>query len=165
MLIMVLVGAILTYCEIIPMYFTPNYLTCTAAQVLQTEGFLLTYGAIVLKTWRFEFFFFTKNYLFLNINYFFVVWLIVVIRECKLFYVRSVKTIRVTDNTLMKRLSVIMVVGTVFLVIWALRKDGSPRAVELRDVNNLKYLSCTITEWNYISQLSKYSFFFNFKKE
>lgn len=125
MLIMVLVGAILTYCEIIPMYFTPNYLTCTAAQVLQTEGFLLTYGAIVLKTWR----------------------------ECKLFYVRSVKTIRVTDNTLMKRLSVIMVVGTVFLVIWALRKDGSPRAVELRDVNNLKYLSCTITEWNYISQL------------
>lgn len=125
MLIMVLIGAILTYCEIIPMYFTPNYWTCTAAQILQTEGFLLAYGALVLKIWR----------------------------ECKLFYVRSVRTIRVTDNSLMKRLSVIILVGTIFLIVWALRKNDSPREVELRDINNLKYLSCTITGWNYFSQL------------
>jgi hypothetical protein len=35
------------------MYFAPNYWTCTAAQILQLEGFLLAYGALVLKTWRF----------------------------------------------------------------------------------------------------------------
>jgi hypothetical protein len=72
---MVLLGAIVSYCEvfidslfvkikilsssnysdvfqIIPMYFQPSYLTCTIAQVFQLEGFLLAYGALVLKTWR-----------------------------------------------------------------------------------------------------------------
>lgn len=34
------------------MYFEPSYLTCTIAQVLQLEGFLLAYGGLVLKTWR-----------------------------------------------------------------------------------------------------------------
>lgn len=53
MLFMVLFGAIVSYSEIIPMFFQPNYWTCTIAQVLQLEGFLLAYGALVLKTWRF----------------------------------------------------------------------------------------------------------------
>lgn len=56
MLLMVLCGAIVCYCEIIPMQFEANYWTCTAAQILQLEGFLLVYGALVLKTWRLEFY-------------------------------------------------------------------------------------------------------------
>ncbi len=36
----------------IPMYFEPSYMTCTIAQILQLEGFLLAYGGLVLKTWR-----------------------------------------------------------------------------------------------------------------
>ena len=35
------------------MYFEPSFLTCVTAQVLQLEGFLMAYGALVLKTWRF----------------------------------------------------------------------------------------------------------------
>ena len=43
------------------MYFKPNYYTCTAAQIFQLEGFLLAYGALVLKTWRYiEFFLILK---------------------------------------------------------------------------------------------------------
>jgi hypothetical protein len=74
---MVLIGAIVSYCEVnwylfvvicdlkfltislkkkvIPMYFKPNYWTCTTAQIFQLIGFLLAYGALVLKTWRFKF--------------------------------------------------------------------------------------------------------------
>lgn len=109
------------------MYFEPNYWTCSLAQILQLEGFLLAYGALVLKTWR----------------------------ECKLFYVRSVKTIQITDKSLLKRLGIIIIVGTIYLLCWILRRTDSPREMERYDVNNLKYLSCTTTEWNYISMLSK----------
>ncbi len=37
------------------MYFKPDQYSCMAAQVLQLEGFLLAYGALVLKTWRYIF--------------------------------------------------------------------------------------------------------------
>ena len=113
MLIMVLIGAILCYCEILPMYFEEtNFWTCMGAQFLQLQGFLLAYGALVLKTWR----------------------------ECKLFYVRSVKTmIKITDKSLVLRLGLLLLVGTVYLLFWAQRAD-SPRAEELRDFNNLKYM-------------------------
>lgn len=55
MLFMVLLGAIVSYSEILPMYFEPGYWTCMSAQVFYLEGFLLAYGALVLKTWRFFF--------------------------------------------------------------------------------------------------------------
>ena len=110
------------------MYFTPNYWTCTAAQILQLLGFLLAYGALVIKTWR----------------------------ECKLFYVRSIKTKKITERSLMKRLGILMLIGALFLIAWALRRTDSPHEIELTDINGLKYLSCTITEWNYISLISKF---------
>lgn len=123
MLFMVLVGAVVSYCEIIPMYFEANYWTCTSAQVCQLLGFLLAYGGLVLKTWR----------------------------ECKLFYVRSVKTVKITDTDLMKRLGAIMGIGTGFLAAWALQKEQSPRGFTAYDTQGLKYEMCTITEWNFIS--------------
>lgn len=124
MLFMVLIGAIVSYSEIIPMYFQPNRWTCTTAQVFQLIGFLLAYGALVLKTWR----------------------------ECKLFYVRSVKTVKITDTSLMKRLGVIMLVGLSYLAAWALQKDHPRQEVPpALDPLGLKYETCTITEWNFIS--------------
>ncbi|RNA23662.1 G-coupled receptor -like protein [Brachionus plicatilis] len=123
MLFMVLLGAIVSYSEILPMYFEPSYWTCMSAQVLYLEGFLLAYGALVLKTWR----------------------------ECKLFYVRSVKTIKITDQSLMKRLGIIMGIGTAYLIIWALRRVDSPRGEQRLDPFGLKYEACTVTEWNFVS--------------
>lgn len=134
MLFMVLLGAIVSYSEIIPMYFKPNYWTCTTAQILYLEGFLLAYGALVLKTWR----------------------------ECKLFYVRSVKTIKITDQSLMKRLGIIMLAGTLYLILWALRRDDSPRQEQKYDPFGLKYETCTITEWNFVSMACKFTLTFLF---
>jgi len=110
------------------MYFEASRLTCTGAQVLQLLGFLLAYGALVLKTWR----------------------------ECKLFYVRSIKTIKITEKSLLKRLGLVMLVGAAYLGFWAVRAD-SPREIEARDVDGLKYLTCTVTEWNYISLLIQFA--------
>ena len=127
MLLTVLCGSVVCYSEIVPLLFAPTYWTCMAAQALQLEGFLLVYGALVLKTWR----------------------------ECKLFYVRSVKNLKITNETLMRRLALVMLGGTGFLCLWALRRHDSPRAVELTDVNGLKYAACSVTEWNYLSMLSE----------
>lgn len=113
------------------MYFKPSQLTCTVAQILQLEGFLLAYGGLVLKTWR----------------------------ECKLFYVRSVKTIKITDKSLMKRLGIIMLVGTTYLIAWSLRRDDSPREQLKFDPDGLKYETCTITEWNFVSMACKLCYF------
>ena len=127
MLFMVLLGAIVSYSEIVPMYLVPSYWTCTAAQILQLEGFLLAYGALVMKTWR----------------------------DYKIFFVRSVKSTKITDVSLMKRLGVLMLAGTIFIVVWVLRTEDSPRMVVRRDNFDLKYETCSITVWNFVSMSSK----------
>ncbi len=84
-------------------------------------------------------------------------------RECKLFYVRSVKTIKIPDKSLLKWLGIILLIGTIFLVAWSFRKYESPREQLRYDPAGLKYETCTITEWNFVSMASKLkqkSFFF-----
>lgn len=75
-------------------------------------------------------------------------------RECKLFYVRSVKTIKISDKSLMKRLGLIMLGGTIYLAAWTLRKVDSPKEESKLDSNNLRYETCTVTEWNFGSMAS-----------
>lgn len=55
----------------------------------------------------------------------------------------------------MKRLGIIMLIGTVYLLIWGIRKVDSPREIEVYDTNNLIYKMCSITEWNFVSMASK----------
>jgi hypothetical protein len=55
----------------------------------------------------------------------------------------------------MKRLGIIMAIGTVYLIIWSIRKVDSPKEIEIYDTNNLMYKMCSITEWNFISMASK----------
>ena len=57
----------------------------------------------------------------------------------------------------MKRLGIIMAIGTVYLMIWSIRKVDSPKEIEVYDTNNLMYKMCSITEWNFISMASKKS--------
>lgn len=76
-------------------------------------------------------------------------------RECKLFYVRSIRTIKITEKSLMKRLGIIMAIGTVYLLIWSIRKVDSPKEIDAYDNSNLMYKMCSITEWNFISMASK----------
>jgi hypothetical protein len=105
------------------LYFEQNYWSCTIAQFLQLIGFMLSYGALVLKIWR----------------------------ECKLFYVRSVKAIEITDITLMKRLTIILSLVISYLLAWSMFKDCPINETRL-DENYFKYQICTITVWNFISR-------------
>ena len=128
------------------MYFEPSLLTCAAAQVLQLEGFLMAYGALVLKTWRF---FKAK----IHLTFFFNIMMSIFFRECKLFYVRSVKTIKITDRSLFKRLIIILVIGATFLAAWT-GMQNRPNSEIKTDANNLKYVTCSVTFWNFISMAS-----------
>lgn len=127
MLFMVLIGSIVSYSEIIPIYFKPSNTTCLIAQILQLEGFLMAYGALVLRTWR----------------------------ECKLFYVKNVKIIKITDKSLFKRLLIIMLIGSTYLGIWSGMSDR-PMSENIQiNHSSLNYKTCNITQWNFISMGSK----------
>ena len=55
----------------------------------------------------------------------------------------------------MKRLGLIMLSGTIYLAAWTLRKFDSPKEESKQDSNNLRYETCTVTEWNFGSMASK----------
>lgn len=55
----------------------------------------------------------------------------------------------------MKRLGIIMLIGTTYLIAWALRREDSPKNEQKYDPFGLKYETCTITEWNFVSMASK----------
>ena len=74
-----------------------------------------------------------------------------------MFYVRSVKTIRITDQSLIKRLGIIMLIGTIYLAVWSFMRDR-PTKVTVKDSVGLKYDTCSTTEWNFISMASKQTF-------
>ncbi|KAI4494446.1 hypothetical protein M0802_008938 [Mischocyttarus mexicanus] len=48
----IVLGAFFIYCTTIVMYPQPNVITCTVRVWLREIGFSLTYGALMLKTWR-----------------------------------------------------------------------------------------------------------------
>nr|QVK45731.1 G protein-coupled receptor [Proales similis] len=129
MLVLVLFGAMVAYCEIIPLCMKPSMVSCAISQILQLEGFVLTYGALVLKTWR----------------------------ECKLFYVRSVKTAQSSDHKLLKRLIFMFLLASIFLVIWLSRQTEKPRYEEWLGPDGLRYDTCSITEWNLFSMAMQIS--------
>ena len=54
----------------------------------------------------------------------------------------------------MKRLCIIMLIGVSYLAAWSLQKDQSPREFVALEPLGLKYETCTITEWNFISMTS-----------
>ena len=54
-----------------------------------------------------------------------------------------------------------MLIGLSYLAAWSLQKDASPRQYVALDPLGLKYETCTITEWNFISMACKN--FFEYK--
>ena len=74
--------------------------------------------------------------------------------ECNLFYVRSVKNNEQSDNSLVKWLLLIVAIGSAFLLNWALSNELRPKPEVRYDQLGLKYFTCSITEWNFISMAS-----------
>jgi hypothetical protein len=67
--------------------------------------------------------------------------------------VRSVKTIKITDRSLFKRLIIILSIGATFLAAWTGMQNRPTPEIKI-DANNLKYNTCSVTFWNFISMAS-----------
>ncbi|XP_054009864.1 probable G-protein coupled receptor 158 [Hylaeus anthracinus] len=115
----IVVGAFFIYCTTIVMYPRPNVITCTVRVWLREIGFSLTYGALMLKTWRIS----------------------------VIFRVKSAKAVKITDGSLLKRLGVIVMIFSVFLSIRTL--VAPPVVIVARTADDLKAYLCRTDWWDH----------------
>ncbi|CAG9828507.1 unnamed protein product [Diabrotica balteata] len=113
-------GAFFIYSTMIVMYPKPTVYTCTARVWLREIGFSLTYGALMLKTWRIS----------------------------VIFRVRSAKAVKITDTNLLKRLGVILTIFTAFLIIRTL--VAPPVVIVGRTADDLKAYLCRTDWWDHL---------------
>ncbi|KAF5270913.1 hypothetical protein FQA39_LY08294, partial [Lamprigera yunnana] len=121
-------GAFFIYCTTIVMYPRPNIYTCTARVWLREIGFCLTYGALMLKTWRIS----------------------------MIFRVRSAKTVKITDINLLKRLGIIVAIFSMFLIIRTL--VAPPVVIVGRTADDLKAYLCRTDWWDHSFTLLEVAF-------
>ncbi|KAL7034964.1 hypothetical protein ACKWTF_008200 [Chironomus riparius] len=112
-------GAFLIYCTTIVMYPNPSLYSCVAKIWLREIGFSLTYGALMLKTWRIS----------------------------VIFRVRSAKAIKITDASLIKKLSLLCGFVSVALLIRTL--VSPPDVIVGRTADNLKAFLCKTDWWDH----------------
>ncbi|XP_076631133.1 metabotropic glycine receptor [Colletes latitarsis] len=115
----IVLGAFFIYCTTIVMYPRPNVITCTVRVWLREIGFSLTYGALMLKTWRIS----------------------------VIFRVKSAKAVKITDGSLLKRLGVIVMIFSVFLTIRTL--VAPPVVIVARTADDLKAYLCRTDWWDH----------------
>ncbi|XP_060829665.1 metabotropic glycine receptor-like [Bombus pascuorum] len=115
----IVLGAFFIYCTTIVMYPRPNVITCTVRVWLREIGFSLTYGALMLKTWRIS----------------------------VIFRVKSAKAVKITDGSLLKRLGVIVMTFSVFLSIRTL--VAPPVVIVARTADDLKAYLCRTDWWDH----------------
>ncbi|XP_029163936.1 probable G-protein coupled receptor 158 [Nylanderia fulva] len=115
----IVLGAFFIYCTTIVMYPRPNIYTCTVRVWLREIGFSLTYGALMLKTWRIS----------------------------VIFRVKSAKAVKITDASLLKRLGIIVLTFSVFLSIRTL--VAPPVVIVARTADDLKAYLCRTDWWDH----------------
>ncbi|KAI4478407.1 hypothetical protein M0804_012061 [Polistes exclamans] len=115
----IVLGAFFIYCTTIVMYPQPNVITCTVRVWLREIGFSLTYGALMLKTWRIS----------------------------VIFRVKSAKAVKITDASLLKRLGIIVMIFSVFLSIRTL--VAPPVVIVARTADDLKAYLCRTDWWDH----------------
>ncbi|XP_059480872.1 probable G-protein coupled receptor CG31760 isoform X2 [Neocloeon triangulifer] len=116
-------GAFLIYCTTIVMYPQPNMITCSLRVWLREIGFSLTYGALMLKTWRIS----------------------------VIFRVRSAKAVRITDMDLLKRLGFIVGAFSALLLMRTL--VAPPPVVVAKSADDLKAFLCRTDWWDHCFSL------------
>ncbi|XP_063697813.1 uncharacterized protein LOC134828756 [Culicoides brevitarsis] len=112
-------GAFFIYCTTIVMYPPPSIYTCTIRVWLREIGFSLTYGALMLKTWRIS----------------------------VIFRIRSAKTVIITDASLLKRLALLCCFVGVALLVRTL--VAPPIVIVGRTADNLKAFLCKTDFWDH----------------
>ncbi|KAK3915388.1 putative G-protein coupled receptor [Frankliniella fusca] len=101
------------------MYFEPHVATCTLRLWLREIGFSLTYGALMLKTWRIS----------------------------VIFRVRSAKAVKITDLDLVKRVGGILGAFGVLLAVRTL--VDPPPVIVGRTADDLKAFLCRTDWWDH----------------
>ncbi|XP_055607463.1 uncharacterized protein LOC129755136 [Uranotaenia lowii] len=112
-------GAFFIYCTTVVMYPPPSLYTCTARVWLREIGFSLTYGALMLKTWRIS----------------------------VIFRVRSAKAVKITDAFLLKRLGLLC--GFVGIALLVRTLVAPPVVIVGRTADNLKAFLCKTDWWDH----------------
>uniref|UniRef100_A0A9I3EHU9 G-protein coupled receptors family 3 profile domain-containing protein n=1 Tax=Anopheles dirus TaxID=7168 RepID=A0A9I3EHU9_9DIPT len=112
-------GAFCIYCTSVVMYPPPSLYSCTARIWLREIGFSLTYGALMLKTWRIS----------------------------VIFRVRSAKAVKITDAYLLKRLGVLC--GFVGIALLVRTLVAPPVVIVGRTADNLKAFLCKTDWWDH----------------
>ncbi|GLG94598.1 Probable G-protein coupled receptor CG31760, partial [Gryllus bimaculatus] len=112
-------GAFFIYGTVAVAYPNPNVVTCTARVWLREIGFVLTYGALMLKTWRIS----------------------------VIFRVRSAKAVRISDAALLRRLGAL--VGAVGALLAVRTLVAAPRVYVGRTAEGLKAPLCRADWWDH----------------
>uniref|UniRef100_A0A182VIR7 G-protein coupled receptors family 3 profile domain-containing protein n=1 Tax=Anopheles merus TaxID=30066 RepID=A0A182VIR7_ANOME len=112
-------GAFCIYCTSVVMYPPPSLYSCTARIWLREIGFSLTYGALMLKTWRIS----------------------------VIFRVRSAKAVKITDAYLLKRIGVLC--GFVGIALLVRTLVAPPVVIVGRTADNLKAFLCKTDWWDH----------------
>ncbi|RUS88962.1 hypothetical protein EGW08_003298, partial [Elysia chlorotica] len=106
-------------------YFEASRVTCCMRLWFREIGFSISYGALLLKTWRIS----------------------------VVFRVRSAQRIKISDGDLIKRLVFIVLVFAAYLTARTIA--GMPKVVEGKDVSDLKAYICHADWWDHSAAIGK----------
>ncbi|XP_070575532.1 metabotropic glycine receptor-like isoform X2 [Ptychodera flava] len=115
----ILLGSLILYCPILISYSKPSNVTCALIPWFNEVGFAISYGALLLKTWRIS----------------------------VVFRVRSAARVRITDKDLITRLAFIVAVFIGYVTIWTI--VDRPQVVNTHTLSGLKTTQCSLTWWDH----------------
>lgn len=124
----ILLGAFFLYCPLIVGYFEASVVTCILRFWFREIGFSISYGALLLKTWRIS----------------------------VVFRVRSAQRVKISDGDLIKRLLLITLVCAAYLTARTIA--GTPRVTEGKHVNGLKTYQCSSDWWDHSAAIAELLF-------
>ncbi|WAR11603.1 Y1760-like protein [Mya arenaria] len=124
----VLLGAFLLYCPLVVSYFEVSVVTCCLRFWFREIGFSISYGALLLKTWRIS----------------------------VVFRVRSAQRIKISDTDLMKRLLIIVFIFGTYCA--ARTMAGMPRVVQGKHASGLKAFQCSSDWWDHSAAIAELLF-------
>ncbi|XP_064610873.1 LOW QUALITY PROTEIN: probable G-protein coupled receptor CG31760 [Liolophura sinensis] len=115
----ILLGALFLYTPLIVSYFQASVPICCMRVWFREIGFAISYGALLLKTWRIS----------------------------VVFRVRSAQRVKISDYDLIKRLIIVVLLFAGFLT--ARMVAGRPKVVEGKHTSGLKTFQCSSDWWDH----------------
>lgn len=113
-----LVGCAIMYLEMVAIFPYLNMPSCIATKWTRNMGFLVTYSALLMKTWR------------VSLTY----------------RVKSAHKLKLTDNQLLQWFFPILLVMVIYLCSWTF--SDPPQAVFIEDSQGLKFKQCHFGWWD-----------------